>query len=123
MLEESLATAVVNKVRQGELSRAAGLLRASPVAPGTPETLAKLADPSRRPTQMFREFRAEDLELQPEMLRLDQRKFLENVRAAKRGSAPGRCGTRHEHYRVLLCLLYTSPSPRDKRQSRMPSSA
>ena len=22
-----------------------------------------------------------------------------------------------------LCLLYTSPSPRDKRQSRMPSSA
>ena len=27
-----------------------------------------------------------------------------------------RCG-------VLACLLYTSPSPRDKRQSRMPSSA
>ena len=24
---------------------------------------------------------------------------------------------------ILLCLLYTSPSPRDKRQSRMPSSA
>ena len=24
---------------------------------------------------------------------------------------------------VLDCLLYTSPSPRDKRQSRMPSSA
>ena len=23
----------------------------------------------------------------------------------------------------FLCLLYTSPSPRDKRQSRMPSSA
>ena len=26
-----------------------------------------------------------------------------------------------EHYEI--CLLYTSPSPRDKRQSRMPSSA
>ena len=26
-------------------------------------------------------------------------------------------------YEVYLCLLYTSPSPRDKRQSRMPSSA
>ena len=26
-------------------------------------------------------------------------------------------------YRVEACLLYTSPSPRDKRQSRMPSSA
>ena len=24
---------------------------------------------------------------------------------------------------ILACLLYTSPSPRDKRQSRMPSSA
>ena len=30
-----------------------------------------------------------------------------------------------QDYRILLavCLLYTSPSPRDKRQSRMPSSA
>ena len=27
------------------------------------------------------------------------------------------------HIQVLSCLLYTSPSPRDKRQSRMPSSA
>ena len=25
--------------------------------------------------------------------------------------------------RDTICLLYTSPSPRDKRQSRMPSSA
>ena len=28
-----------------------------------------------------------------------------------------------ETARLALCLLYTSPSPRDKRQSRMPSSA
>ena len=28
-----------------------------------------------------------------------------------------------EHYTPRPCLLYTSPSPRDKRQSRMPSSA
>ena len=26
-------------------------------------------------------------------------------------------------YEAYTCLLYTSPSPRDKRQSRMPSSA
>ena len=26
-------------------------------------------------------------------------------------------------YLCMSCLLYTSPSPRDKRQSRMPSSA
>ena len=30
---------------------------------------------------------------------------------------------RMNEMRVLTCLLYTSPSPRDKRQSRMPSSA
>ena len=28
-----------------------------------------------------------------------------------------------ESPRLIPCLLYTSPSPRDKRQSRMPSSA
>ena len=28
-----------------------------------------------------------------------------------------------EFYENTYCLLYTSPSPRDKRQSRMPSSA
>ena len=28
-----------------------------------------------------------------------------------------------EEYDLRSCLLYTSPSPRDKRQSRMPSSA
>ena len=35
-------------------------------------------------------------------------------------------GRRHVHGRVVqhwICLLYTSPSPRAKRQSRMPSSA
>ena len=29
----------------------------------------------------------------------------------------------YEIYLIRTCLLYTSPSPRDKRQSRMPSSA
>ena len=33
------------------------------------------------------------------------------------------CGVRLGDLRSLTCLLYTSPSPRDKRQSRMPSSA
>ena len=30
---------------------------------------------------------------------------------------------RRAHESYIACLLYTSPSPRDKRQSRMPSSA
>ena len=38
---------------------------------------------------------------------------------------PGEGHNLQEHSVVLIrgCLLYTSPSPRDKRQSRMPSSA
>ena len=31
--------------------------------------------------------------------------------------------TTHDAGHTVTCLLYTSPSPRDKRQSRMPSSA
>ena len=30
---------------------------------------------------------------------------------------------KHYNLFIYICLLYTSPSPRDKRQSRMPSSA
>ena len=33
------------------------------------------------------------------------------------------CAPRSKTKRWEVCLLYTSPSPRDKRQSRMPSSA
>ena len=38
---------------------------------------------------------------------------------------PGKSGLDFlkEHKEYINCLLYTSPSPRDKRQSRMPSSA
>ena len=32
-------------------------------------------------------------------------------------------GRELDRFRAIDCLLYTSPSPRDKRQSRMPSSA
>ena len=34
-----------------------------------------------------------------------------------------RAALQKEGVEVHICLLYTSPSPRDKRQSRMPSSA
>ena len=33
------------------------------------------------------------------------------------------CTSEEDYKDALACLLYTSPSPRDKRQSRMPSSA
>ena len=31
--------------------------------------------------------------------------------------------TNHKHHKLKICLLYTSPSPRDRISSRMPSSA
>ena len=34
-----------------------------------------------------------------------------------------RADSEHPTDRAYVCLLYTSPSPRDKRQPRMPSSA
>ena len=41
------------------------------------------------------------------------------------GGGPGGyvCAIRLSQLGLKTCLLYTSPSPRDKRQSRMPSSA
>ena len=45
--------------------------------------------------------------------------------ADKSGLEGGTVGSNYQDVLVLnsYCLLYTSPSPRDKRQSRMPSSA
>ena len=41
-----------------------------------------------------------------------------------RNETSGNIEVRNSHrVTVNFCLLYTSPSPRDKRQSRMPSSA
>ena len=38
-------------------------------------------------------------------------------------SAELRTLANHAEVRLLVCLLYTSPSPRDRQKSRMPSSA
>ena len=45
-----------------------------------------------------------------------RREILEIVNKAKKIS-------KKELLKVLICLLYTSPSPRDRQRSRMPSSA
>ena len=85
------------------MSRAAATLTASPIAPGTSETHAKLTDPVRRPLESAHPLTAEDRVFEPaEPLFLSQRKFLEDVRSGKRGVAPGRCGTRQKHLRALL---------------------
>ena len=46
---------------------------------------------------------------------------LPEVETAKRGLEPSLVNQVFDD--IFICLLYTSPSPRDKRQSRMPSSA
>ena len=43
-----------------------------------------------------------------------------NIRLLEMFGLPG-LKNLNQYYKI--CLLYTSPSPRDKRQSRMPSSA
>ena len=45
------------------------------------------------------------------------------VRGHARGRGVGHLFAADEWNPDMHCLLYTSPSPRDKRQSRMPSSA
>ena len=66
------------------------------------------------------------------MPRVDDRRVLSGiVQALKSGGRWGDCPehvygpkkTLYNRFRRWACLLYTSPSPRDKRQSRMPSSA
>ena len=102
--EEAKLSKAVEQVRTGDLSRAASTLTASPVAPGNAETLSKLTDPDRRPVDSASPLTADDLNsAAPQAkLHLDQSKFLETLRSAKRGVAPGRCGTRQEQLRALL---------------------
>ena len=80
-----------------------------------------------------------DIYTQERMSQNDMRLIKENHIALARYSAPGmpegpqdreqivfgmcRVFARNGNITGLPCLLYTSPSPRDKRQSRMPSSA
>ena len=46
-----------------------------------------------------------------------------SAQVAQAGSRQAREVLRQIDMSIYICLLYTSPSPRDKRQSRMPSSA
>ena len=61
---------------------------------------------------------------EPGMLRELGEGFVYTERQVERGVRRGLVGLVDlERYDMDACLLYTSPSPRDKRQSRMPSSA
>ena len=57
-----------------------------------------------------------------EKVGIDER-YVYRLGSNKRDVTPAHAVQRFACQRFTLCLLYTSPSPRDKRQSRMPSSA
>ena len=65
----------------------------------------------------------EPAEAQPEAVAPRERPILFEARAVERfGLCDGFLRARADE-RERLCLLYTSPSPRDRQKSRMPSSA
>ena len=53
----------------------------------------------------------------------DARRFEERMKEKRRETPEQRAKRLKDYELAMNCLLYTSPSPRDKRQSRMPSSA
>ena len=64
--------------------------------------------------------------LRDALLRLQEaleRRRIEEDRLRREAEEEERRAAAAEAARLRACLLYTSPSPRDKRQSRMPSSA
>ena len=56
---------------------------------------------------------------------LDTRKTTPGIRALEKWAVKIGGGVNHRFalYDMVICLLYTSPSPRDRQKSRMPSSA
>ena len=100
-----------------------------------PEGHTRMIMPGSQPTKSLKgetdevlERLAPDLEfweLNPEDFRENPRSIREALRARKRelGEEKGFDFSRFNDAQIVDCLLYTSPSPRDKRQSRMPSSA
>ena len=68
-------------------------------------------------------FEIEQLERRVEKLELILEKFMEQWGPDVQKRRDERDRRWDEMIRVLTCLLYTSPSPRDATLSRMPSSA
>ena len=91
------------QVHNGDFSRARAILTGSPLAPGTPATLAALRDPARRPPHLLRPLSDVVLAAQPaEPLRLSSHEVAEALRTARRGAAPGPSGATIDLYKLLL---------------------
>ena len=90
-------------VQLGELSAGRAALEAADLVLGTDETLQQLRNPVRSPPRPREPIPNQLLEEIPRSLfELDEAKFLQNVRKARRGVAAGPSGMTSEHTRVLL---------------------
>ena len=90
-------------VHLGELSAARQALLSGPLAPGTPNTLAELRNPARRPPQPYDPIPPEVAEFQPEEpTDLPGELLVSNLRRARKGSAPGPTGFTSESLRLVL---------------------
>ena len=70
------------------------------------------------------ENRARESELRKQIISLLQKtRLFDEIKNELRRKVGERCGKVCENDEDFGCLLYTSPSPRDRQKSRMPSSA
>ena len=92
----------------------------SPQARNVPHKLKKRIEPNwRERTVSVRKFVDDNLQIDKINMTL-QRTYIKEGKTFKN---PRAVRTEKMFRHISACLLYTSPSPRDKRQSRMPSSA
>ena len=101
--EDRRVSKALGLVQMGELSAGRAALEAAELAPGTNATLQQLQDPVRRPPRS-RERMLEHLltEMPVAQFDMEEHKFLENLRSARKGVAPGPSGMTCEHLRPLL---------------------
>ena len=101
---EHMAAGAEKLVAMGELSAGGQALEGVAIARGTMKTLAALTDPRKRPKEP-RSVLDEDLLTHDPAVpcMMDMKKFLANIRSARRGAAPGPySGMTVEHLRPLL---------------------
>ena len=90
-------------VHLGELSAARQALTAGPLAPGTPQTLAELQDPVRRPQEEYAPLAPEVIAFEPDRpADVPLTMILRNLRRARKGAAPGPSGLTTDTLRLLL---------------------
>ena len=91
-------------VMMGEVSAGRQALEGAALAPGNMTTLNQLNNPDRRPVQPIRELPPREFkEFEPVVpFKLNEHRFAQNVRSARRGAAPGPSGMTNDHLRILL---------------------